>query len=177
MRVFVRNCETCQRNKYERVATPGLLQPLETPQSIFTDISMDFITGLPKSQGKEVIFVVVDRLTKYSHFIALSHPYSATTVAQTFIDQIYRLHELPNTIVSDRDAIFVSTFWQELLKQLGVSLCLSSAYHPQTDGQTEVVNRCLESYLRCMAGKRPTTWAKWIPLAKWWYNTTYHSTI
>lgn len=177
VREFVRNCEVCQRNKYDTSASPGLLQLLPIPDGIFSNISMDFITGLPKSQGKDVILVVVDRLTKYGHFMSVSHPYGAATVAQIFIDQVYRLHGLPSSIVSDRDAVFVSNLWQELFKQLGVTLCLSSSYHPQTDGQTEVVNRCIESYLRCMAGERPTTWAKWIPLAEWWYNTSYHSTI
>lgn len=108
------------------------------------------MTALPKSKGFEVIFVVVDRLTKYAHFIPLSHPYSASSVAQAFMDNIYKIHGLPADIVSDRDPIFTSTFWSELLLKLGVQLNMSTSYHPQSDGQTEKVNQCLgaipESY-------------------------------
>ncbi|OWM70560.1 hypothetical protein CDL15_Pgr014233 [Punica granatum] len=175
IRQLVRECQVCQQNKAEHLAYPGLLQPLPMPKSIFTDISMDFIEGLPRSLGKEVIFVVVDRCTKYAHFMSLTHPYSATTVAQTFMDNVFKLHGMPESIVSDRDPIFLSNFWQDLFKLQGVALLASSAYHPQTDGQTEIVNKCLETYLRCMTGDRPASWAKWLPMAEWWYNTTYHS--
>lgn len=121
---------------------------------------MNLIIRLSNSKGKEVILVVVDRLTKYSHYISLIHPYSAATVAQVFINNVYQLHGLPSNIVSDRDPVFVSVFWKELFKQLGVFICTSFVYHPQTDGQTEVVNRCLERYLRCMVSERPSTWVK-----------------
>lgn len=172
---YIRSCSVCQQCKYETVASPGLEQPLPIPTAIWTDISMDFIDGLPKSFGKSVIFVVVDRLSKAAHFMALSHPYTAASVAQAFLDTVYRLHGLPQSIVSDRDTIFLSDFWRELFTLQGVSLNYSSAYHPQSDGQTEVVNRCLESYLRCMTSERPHLWSKWLPLAEYWYNTTFHT--
>ena len=174
---LVSECDICQRFKSENVKSPGLLQPLAIPNRVWSDISMDFIEGLPKSHGRSVIFVVVDRLTKYGHFMALSHPYTAKDVAQVFLDQVYKLHGLPSSIVSDRDAVFTSNFWHELFTLQGCKLCLSSAYHPQTDGQTEILNKCVENYLRCMSGDFPRNWVKWLSLAEWLYNTSYHSAI
>lgn len=174
---FVAECDACQRQKGEIVGTPGLLQPLPIPNRTWTDISMDFIEGLPKSHGKSVIMVVVDKLSKYAHFCSLAHPFKAINVAQLFIDNIFKLHGMPSTIVSDRDPTFTSKFWQEFFKLQGTQLNVSSAYHPQTDGQTEIVNKCLETYLRCFASSQPIHWAKWLPLVEWWYNTSYHTTI
>jgi len=155
--------------------SPGLLQPLPIPGNIWQHITMDFNEGLPNSYGKQVIFVVVDKLSKVAHFMTLSHPYSAKEVAQSFLENVFKLHEFPDTITSDRDSIFVSQFWQELMVVQGVKIQLSTSYHPQTDGQMEVVNRCLGTYLRCMCAKSPKNWVKWLPLAEWWYNTTYHT--
>ncbi|KAD2394245.1 hypothetical protein E3N88_41222 [Mikania micrantha] len=177
VRQIIRLCDVCSRAKVENIASPGLLQPLPIPDTIFADISMDFIGGLPKVKGKDTIFVVVDRLSKYSHFMVLCHPFSAKDVAQVFLDNVYRLHGCPTSIISDRDPIFLSSFWKEFLALQGVESKLSTAYHPQTDGQTEVVNRCLECYLRCMVMVRPYTWVKWVALAEWWYNTTFHSSL
>jgi len=131
---FIRDCVICQAYKCNTAAPYGLLQPLPIPNKVWEDILMDFIEGLPKSHGKEVIWVVVDRLSKYAHFVALSHPYSAKTMAQAYMDSIFRLHGLPKSIVSDRDTIFLSTFWQSLFTTLGVDFHLSSAYHPKSDG-------------------------------------------
>ncbi|KAJ6959486.1 hypothetical protein NC653_037738 [Populus alba x Populus x berolinensis] len=175
VRQYVRECSICQQNKTENVKLPGLLQPLPIPMAPFVDISMDFIEGSPKSDGKEVILVVVDRFSKYTHLMALSHPYTAMTVAKVFMEQVYKLHGMPATIVSDRDSIFLSQFWKELFKQQGVSLHYSTAYHPQSDGQTEVVNKCIEGYLRCMTGTAPALWGKWLSACEWWYNTNYHT--
>lgn len=122
-----------------------MLQPLPVPETIWSEISMDFITSLPMSNGESAIMVIVDRLSKYSHFIALKHPYTANKIAQVVLDTIYRLHGLPKIIVSDRDAIFMSKFWKELFVVLQVKLHTSTAYHPQSDGQTEVVNRSLNA--------------------------------
>ena len=96
------------------MASPGLLQPLSIPKSIFSDISMDFVEGLPTFGGKNVVMVVVDRLTKYGHFIALAHPFIVTTIATAYVDYVYRLHGNPTLIVSDCGPTFLSRFWQEL---------------------------------------------------------------
>jgi hypothetical protein len=102
---------------------------------------MDFITGLPKAQGKDCIFVVVYRLTKFAHFFPIATDFSATQVAELFFREVFRLHGLPKTIISDRDNRFMSTFWQELFRLVGMPLTPSTSYHPQTDGQTEIVNK------------------------------------
>jgi len=130
VQAYVRECHICQKNKSKNVLTPGLLQPLPIPLTPFVDISMDFIEGLPNSKGKNVVLVVVDRFSKYAHFIALSHPYTTTTVAYAFMNNIYKLHGLPASIVSDRDPVFLSRFWKDLFTYQRVQLLHSTTYHP-----------------------------------------------
>ncbi|GJT39872.1 ty3-gypsy retrotransposon protein [Tanacetum coccineum] len=174
---MVKECLVCQKYKPDLAAYPGLLQPLPIPKSVWSSISMDFIKGLPKSQGYNVIMVVVDRLTKYTHLMPLAHPFTAVQVAQAFMDNVCKLHGMPESIVSDRDKVFLSLFWKELFGLLKVKLLMSSAYHPQTDKQNEVVKICLETYLRCMTGDLPKEYSKWLSLAELWYNSNYHSAI
>lgn len=136
---------------------------------------MDFVEGLPRSKGKDTILVIIDRLTKYCHLISLTHPYSALKVAQEVLNQVVKLHGVPSSIITDRGTIFMSSFWQELFKVMGTKSKMSSAYHPQTDGHTERLNQCIEMYLRCMTGQKPSEWANWLAMAEWWYNTSFHS--
>nr|GEV57119.1 Ty3/gypsy retrotransposon protein [Tanacetum cinerariifolium] len=174
---FVKSCTVCQTIKHPNDKPYGLLQPLPTPSQPWQDISMDLITNLPPSKGKVCIWVIVDRLSKYAHFIPLSPNYIALTLASIFMHEIYRLHGLPKTIISDRDLLFLSRFWKELFKLMGTKLVHSSAYHPQTDGQTEVVNHCLEMYLRAFVFDEPRTWARLVYLAEFCYNISHHSSI
>jgi hypothetical protein len=140
-------------------------------------LSMDFITHLPGSFGHTVIWVICDRLSKYVHFLGLPTHFTAQDLATRFSAEIFRLHGIPKTIVSDRDPLFLSKFWKDLFCLQGTTLKYSTAYHPETDGQTEVVNRTLETYLRCFASDHPKTWFKFLHLAEYWHNTTVHSAI
>jgi hypothetical protein len=126
------------------------------------------------SHGKDTILVVVDKLSKYAHFMSLTHPFTTRVVAEKFMEGVVKLHGMPQSIVSDRDPIFISNFWQEFFTMSGTKLKLSSAYHPQTDGQSEVVNRCLEQYLQSFVHQWPKKWTEYLPWAELWYNTTYH---
>jgi transposase InsO family protein len=138
---------------------------------------MDFVEGLPRVHGKSVILTVVDRFSKYAHFIALGHPYTATSVARAFFDGVVRLHGFPASIVSDRDPVFTSNVWRDLFKLAGVTLKMSTAFHPQTDGQSEAVNKTIAMYLRCITGDRPRAWLDWLPWAEYCYNTSFHSAL
>jgi hypothetical protein len=137
---FVEECDVFQCNKGETIKTHGTLQPLSIPPAIWRDISMYFIMGLPKSGNNLVIMVVVDCLSKYAHFYSLQHPFTASTVAQLFMDHIFKLHGMPHSIFFYRYPTFTNNFWQEISRLHGTQFHLSVAYHPQIDGQTEVVN-------------------------------------
>ena len=136
----------------------GLLQPLPIPSQVWEELFMDFIRGLPKAQGMDTILVVVDRLTKYSYFIGFSHPYSAKNIVALFKKEIVRLHGFPSTIKIDHDWVFMSSFYFELFKHARTKLKYSSAYQ----SQTEVLNRCLEAYLRSFIGAKPKQWPRWL---------------
>lgn len=157
---YVQSCEVCQQAKVEHVKSPGLLQLLAVPDRAWKVVSLDFIEGMPKSQGKDTILVIIDKFSKYAHFLPLTHPFTALSVAQLYFSQVYKLHGLPEAIISDRDRIFTSALWQELFRLSGTQLLMSSSYHPQTDGQTERLNQCLEAFLWCSVHSCPSQWHK-----------------
>ncbi|OMO55704.1 reverse transcriptase [Corchorus capsularis] len=172
---FVSTCKVCQEVKYLTSKPQGLLEPLPIPSQAWQDIAMDFITHLPISHGKVTIWVIVDRFSKYAHFLALPAGVTAPHLAAIFAQEIVKLHGIPRSIVSDRDPLFVSKFWNELFKLQGTQLPMSSAYHPQTDGQSEVLNRCLETYLRAFVSENPKQWTRILHWAEWSYNSSFHS--
>lgn len=172
---YVASYLTCQHIKYSTEVLTGLLQLLPILECVWEDVTIDFITGLPPSHGSTVIFVVVDCLSKSAHFGDLLTGFTASKVAELLVSLVFRLHGFPCSIVSDRDPEFFSTFWRKPFDLSGTKLTMSSAYHPQTDGQSEVVNRCLEKYLRAFTQKKPSSWVTLLPWAELHYNTNYHS--
>jgi hypothetical protein len=172
---LVKACSTCQQTKHPTYPSYGLLQPLPIPNGVWEDISMDFVVGLPSFQNSTVVLVVVDRFSKAAHFGMLPTHFTASKVADLFAKMIFRLHGLPKSIISDRDPIFVSKFWQQLFTLSGTVLRLSTAYHPQIDGQTEIVNKALQQYLRCFVHTQPKKWGEFLHWAEWHYNTSQHS--
>jgi len=175
IKTFVRNCHTCQQVKPVTRKSAGLLHPIPIPSTIWEDLSMDFVTHLPSSNGFTTILVVVDRFSKGVHLGALPAHYTAFKVANLFLNIVCKLHGFPRSIISDRDPIFISSFWRELFRLSGTTLRMSTAYHPQSDGQTEVMNRTIEQYLRSFVHHNPANWFKFLALAEWSYNTSQHS--
>ena len=163
IRDFVTGCPVCQEEKAVHRVPAGLLQPLKLPEQKWADVSMDFIMGLPKSEnGNDGILTVVDRATKMVHLAPVKQTITAADTARVYWTTVGKLHGIPRSIVSDRDPRFMSKFWRELWKILGSCLRLSSAYHPQTDGQTEAMNRVVEMVLRCTLheGQEGSSWER-----------------
>ena len=174
---YVLNCQKCQVNKAERLKAGGLLQPLEIPKGKWESISMDFIVGLPNtSRGHDSIWVIVDRLTKMCRFIPTKKTVKTPELARLFVENIYRLYGLPANIVSDRDRKFDSHFWRAIFERLDTMLNLSTADHPETDGQTERVNQVLEDMLRAYVSKRQSSWEDYLPILEFAYNSAKHVT-
>jgi transposase InsO family protein len=176
VKALVDTCATCRRSKPTHHAPYGMLKTLEVASRPWEEISMDFVEPLPISNGFDSILVVVDRLTKWAVFIPAKTTWKARDLARAFFDYVAAQHGLPSAIVSDRGSKFVSLFWGALMKRLNVRLRLSTAYQPQTDGQTERTNQALEHYLRIHCEYRQHDWAELLGLASFAYNNAVHST-
>lgn len=175
---YISECDTCQRVKASHLKVAGILQPLPIPSWKWEDICMDFIAVLPNtSRHHDSIWVIVDRLTKTAHFLPVHTTHRTEKYAEICIDQIIRLHGIPRTIVSDRGAPFVARFWEQLQESLGTHVIRSSAYHPQTNGQTERVNQILEDMLRACVLHYGKDWDKCLSLAEFSYNNSYQSSL
>ena len=175
---YVSECAVCQQVKAEHQRPGGPLQPLEIPQWKWDHITMDFVVALPRTRsGHDSIWVIVDRLTKCSHFLPFRTGYSLEKMARLYIQEIVRLHGVPLSIISDRDTRFVSKFWENLHKVLGTKLKFSTAYHPQIDGQFERTIQTLEDMLRACVLEFEDDWDKYLPLAEFAYNNSYQATI
>lgn len=173
VRRYVETCVRCQASKAITQKPAGLLHSLRIPTKRWDNICMDFITALPPTaNGNEAVMVVVDRLSKMAHFVPLSGKASAEDVAEIFMREIVRLHGVPSSIVSDRDTRFLSAFWESFTQQLNIQRCLSTAFHPQTDGQTERTNQTLEQMLRTFIQLDQSQWERLLPALELAYNTT-----
>jgi hypothetical protein len=163
---YVALCDTCQRVKAEHQRLAGLLHPLKIPEWKWEEIRMDFIVGLPHTQAEyDLIWVIVDRLTKVAHFIPVKMTYSGAKLAELYMSRIVCLHGVPKKIVSNRGSQFTSKFLEKLHESMDTKLNFSSAYHPQTDGQTERINQILEDMLRACELKYGKSLDKSVPYA------------
>ncbi|KAJ9561522.1 hypothetical protein OSB04_006682 [Centaurea solstitialis] len=175
---YVSKCLTCAKVKAEHQKPSGLLQQPEIPEWKWEQISMDFVTKLPKTKkGHDTIWVIVDRLTKSAHFLPIKETYSIDKLAQLYVGEIVMRHGIPISIISDRDSRFTSRFWQSLQATLGTRVDLSTAYHPKTDGQTERTIQTLEDMLRACVLEFGGSWDDHLPLVEFSYNNSYHASI
>uniref|UniRef100_A0A4W6C473 Integrase catalytic domain-containing protein n=1 Tax=Lates calcarifer TaxID=8187 RepID=A0A4W6C473_LATCA len=172
---FVSACSVCARNKSSHRAPAGLLRPLPIPHRPWSHIAVDFVTGLPPSDGNNTILTVIDRFSKSVHFIPLSKLPSALETANLLIQHVFRLHGIPQDIVSDRGPQFSSRVWQAFCRAVGATASLSSGYHPQTNGQTERANQDLEAALRCVASNHPVSWSSHLPWIEYAHNSLVSS--
>jgi len=175
---WVARCPTCQFVKAEHQVPNGMLQNLPIPEWKWDHITMDFVTGFPTTRNqKDAVWVVVDRLTKSAHFLPIQKGDGVDQIVRIYLDEIVRLHGVPASIVSDRDSRFTSYFWQAFQKALGTRMNMSTAYHPQTDGQSERTIQTLEDMLRAVVLDWGDSWEKHLPLVEFAYNNSFHTSI
>lgn len=182
IRDYIRDCETCQRNKADRHRPYGLLQPIPQLRKPWESVAMDFITKLPKSKEPQTgveydsILTITDRMTKYAYFIPFIEATTAPETAYVILRTVIANHGLPKEWITDRDPKFTSHFWTTLMEKLGVQKKMSTAYHPQTDGQAERMNQTVEQYLRCYLNYKQDNWVSLLPLAQIAYNSAKNAT-
>ena len=182
MEDYIRQCTTCAQNKSTRHKPYGEQQQIEAPQQAWQEITMDFIVKLPLSKDTitdikhDSILVVVDRLTKYAHFIPWKEKGNTKDLAKVILKEIIANHGIPQSIITDRGKLFTSKFWNTWTQQLGTKIKLSTAYHSRTDRQTEQTNQTLEQYLRHYINFKQKNWIDLLPLAQFAYNNHQHST-
>jgi len=170
---FVRSCPKCPQNKVSRHQPYGLSSPLELPYAPWQSIAMDFITELPASEGCDQLWVIIDRFTMMVHFLPLrTEGKTMADLAVIFAREVWKYHGLPADIVSDRDSRFTSKTWKEFLRLSGIRPRMSTAFHLQTDGQTEWLNQRIEAYLRAFVSKEQDNWVRLLPMAEFAYNNS-----
>ncbi len=172
---YVCTCETCQQTKSSSQAKAAPLHPNEIPSRPWTQILVDMVTGLPKSNGYDAILVIVDRFSKEIIPVACSTELISEGWAKILCNKVYTKHGMPQTVISDRGAVFVSKFMKDLYDLLQIKSNASTAFHPQTDGQTEQVNQEIEKYLCMFVNHLQTDWAEWLSLAAFAHNNRTHS--
>jgi len=172
---YVSTCDLCLRTKPIRQAPVGELHPLRIPDSRWDTLSVDLVVELPLSSGHDAVMTVVDSVSKRAHFIPTHTMVTAEGAARLFLHQVWKLHGLPKHVVSDHRPQFVACFTKELYRLLGIKLASSTAWHPQTDGQTERVNQELDQYLRLFINERQDNWYDLLPMAEFQHNNHVHS--
>ena len=175
---FIRRCLTCQQVKAEHQRPAGLLQPLEIAEWKWEHITMDFVTHLPRTLRKhDAVWVIVDRLTKSTHFLAVRMTFTLEELCRWYIREIVWLHGVPVSIVLDRDPQFMAQFWKSFQKAMGTQLSMSTAFHPQTDDQSERAIQILEDMLRACVLDLKGSWEEHLPLVEFAYNNSYQASI
>ena len=175
VRKYVRSCDTCQRVKPTYTSKAPLMSLL-IERDCWRSVSMDFMFGYPKdSKGRTGILVIVDRFSKMAHLVPVSERITSKETARVFLDTIFRHHGMPESIVSDRDPKFVAAFWKHLMELCGTKLLMSTAAHPESDGQTERVNRVIGDVMRSYATQFHKNWSDLLPMAEFALNNAVHS--
>jgi len=172
---YVEGCNLCQRMKNRTEELAGKLKLSEVPQKMWTHLTVDFIMKLPVVAGKDAILVVYDRLLKMMHFVATTEGTLAKGLTRLLRDNVWKLHGLPESVVSDRRPQFAAELTKELNRMLGIKTKLLTAFHPQTDGQTERMNQELERYLQFFIENRQKDWLEWLAAAEFMVNNKVHT--